>query len=148
MKKYLTLCLLLCLLCTLLLPVAVFAQEDYGDSYPPWNVEDHMTDNVVCVTLHPEWRDKEYTPEDFAEVNCVAIEIFPSGVLRLILADRGVEYVYRAIDILSKREDVKLVQYEVWAIPPTGDSMLMSVAALLFSGTALAVLFLRRKKFS
>ena len=168
MKRILTICLLVCLLCIMLLPMEGFAEkhsytwtetDENGNEHIytfEYDSDDLLSKNEVWVMIHPDWHDREYTPEDFSEVNCVAIEElvidspdYYERYFLLTLADEGIEYVYRAIEILGAREDILEAHPNALFVPQTGETALLPVATtmLLLSGTALAGLLLRKRKY-
>lgn len=168
MKKKLFLSLAICLLFTLLLPTQAFAEkisytwtETDGENEYTYTIEfdpdDYTTEDAVWVVIHPDWHEHEYTPEDFAEVNCIAVEKLvieeedgPKVHYRLTLADKGLEYVFRAIEILGRRSDLIDVHQEVTAMPPTGDIAFSPAAVVLMfvSGIGLVALISKKKKFA
>ena len=76
---------------------------------------------AVYVTVQPQYNDKEYTVEDFADIGCVAVEEAtredlekePNKICKrwLVHLDRqSKEWVIEAFKILYERDDVFLVQ--------------------------------------
>ena len=81
----------------------------------------------LYVTVQPQYNDKEYTVEDFAEIGCVAVEedkkyyeyysseILPNEIYRRWRLDLGRESKEWAIEVVAKlyeREDVFLVNVD------------------------------------
>lgn len=167
MKKFLIIGILFCLLCTMLMPTKVSAEkyvytwtevDEEGNEHTytiEYDAEDMLSKNEVWVKIHPDWYDHEYTPEDFSEVNCIAIEELLLGApdyderyFLLTLSDEGLEKVYHAIEILGAREDITEAFANTLVVPPTGETTMLpaAVAMLVFSAVALAALAIRRKK--
>jgi len=175
MKKMLSIGILLCLLCVIVLPTEALAAwttetwvDEDGNEYTyfvdAWideegndltlyiDADEWITANAVIVKLHPDWGDRECTIEDFSDVNCVGIvqELLFTDDGRYVtikIGDIGLEYVYKAIEVLNARDDIVLAFPDEWFPPETGDTALIPAAiALLISGTGLAVLAIRRKK--
>lgn len=85
--------------------------EKLQKKYCTATLDDNFCDDEVLVYLLPEYKDVEYTVEDFADIGCIYLEAWtsdddPIKELDLILDKNSKENVLEAIKKLEKREDV------------------------------------------
>lgn len=162
MKRILTIGMMMCLVCALIMCMAGFpvsASEDVEEIekvYWEGTIDDLFTEKEVCVVIHPDWYEKEYTVEDFADINCVSVKVSATGkvngrlvqLLLVTIADEGKQSVLDAVRQLETRADIYAAHPNI-LVPETGETALLPVATtmLLLSGTALAVLLLRKRKY-
>lgn len=126
-------------------------------------LEDEFTEDEVLIIVYPQWKNKQYTPEDFADVGCIAVKkIFsgdrtdvPSDIWTLTLDKKSKQNVLDAIAILITRDDIycaepnyieQLPEHEddEERAPVTGDAVIPVAFAMLCAlGGMLAM---RRKR--
>ena len=161
MKRFFTICMAVCLLWATMISSTLFSvnaaedTEEIEKIYCDATLEDTFTEKKVLVIIHPDWYDKVYTVDDFAEVNCVSLRLISNlklkgghkvQLLSLTIADEGKQKVLDAVHQLETRADIYAAQPN-YLVPVTGDTALIPVVvAMLISGTGLAVLAIRRKK--
>ena len=123
--------------------------EYYDDNFEPLYFE-----KKVYVLIHPDWYEKEYTTEDFSDIGCVKVSYeydrqVEGGLAKVLLLSfdkEGKQAVLDAISILEMRDDVYSAQpaYN----PATGDTIEIPVLLLMFSGAALMMLVVCKRKYS
>jgi hypothetical protein len=90
-------------------------------SYRELGMMQDFTDHEVALVMAPGYMDKEYTIEDFPEVECVSVRVLMtsrqpeseatwSQMLSLTLATHSKKGVLDAIERLNQREDVAFAE--------------------------------------
>ncbi len=104
-------------------PAVIVGASNAEDEAPPQlekqysiaKLEDKFTDNEVLITVFPSYNKKDYSTDDFAEINCTEIEelmsadetiSIPSRIFCLTLAEHSKSNVLEAIKKLELREDI------------------------------------------
>ena len=77
-------------------------------------LEDNFSEHVILMTMMPSYNFKEYTPEDFSDLNCVEVRDLSvklkegeiCKILSIDIEENGKQAVLDAIRVLEKRRDV------------------------------------------
>lgn len=79
--------------------------------YSNETLEDNFEDNEIIIIVFEKYRDKEFVPEDFAEIDCVAVRSSGGCYRLLTLSENSKQNVLDCIKILEHRTDI------YWAFP-------------------------------
>ena len=79
--------------------------------YSNETLEDNFTDNEIIIIVFEEYRDKEFIPEDFAEIDCIAVRSSGGCYRLLTLSENSKQNVLDCQSILEHRTDI------YWAFP-------------------------------
>ena len=76
-------------------------------------LEDNFFEHVILIEVMPSYNFKEYTPEDFSDLNCVEVRDHGGATegklgrhLAIYIEENGKQAVLDAIRVLEKRRDV------------------------------------------
>lgn len=97
------------------LTVSAFDEtEEIEKIYCDATLEDEFVEKEICVVIHPDWYDKEYTAADFTAINCVNVRSSGDGevdgrsvqLMLLTIGDEGKQKVLDAVHQLETRADI------------------------------------------
>ncbi len=95
------------------------------------NQEADFSDQNILILLHPSVNFKDYSTEDFKEINCISVRELTVGpieegklcrILLLKIEPPSKENVLNAIEMLNKREDIHTAEPDYIEYPSEDDS--------------------------